>query len=255
MIRILGINSSPRIRESHALFDSHCAIMLQDLMEAIRDSHQDCHTEIVHLSRLNIHPCRGCFSDMETRCHFLCDCYDDDFEMIARKIMASDGVIFASPTYMFGMSSVLKRFFERWISFKAPPVPRAKSTKSLSECFDLVEQMADGTLHCVNPLQGKVGGVLVAGSELGQDNVAREIILILNLYGFILPPQCFIYHTGHSMQSMEEIRDSFYQNQWLFHAHENLAESIVKLIRLTKGRHWPEMPGVLSANTISRRKK
>ena len=66
--------------------------------------------------------------------------------------------------------------------------------------------MADGTLKASNPLQGKVGGIVVAGSELGQDNVAKEIMLILNLYGFILPPQCFIYHTGHSMQSLEEVR-------------------------------------------------
>jgi hypothetical protein len=63
-------------------------------------------------------------------------------------------------------------------------------------------------------------------------------MLILNLYGFILPPQCFVYHTGHSMQSMEEIRQSFYENQWLLHALENLAQSLVKLIRLTKGQQW-----------------
>jgi len=254
MIRILGINSSPRIRGSHSLYDSHCAIMLQDLMEAIREFNQDCCTEIIHLTRMNIHPCRGCFSDMETRCHFLCDCYDDDFEMIARKIIASDAIIFASPTYMFGMSSVLKQFFERWISFKAPPVPREKAGKSLDECFDLVKQMADGTLHFTNPLQGKVGGVVVAGSELGQDNVVKEIMLILNLYGFIFPPQCFIYHTGHSMQSMEEIRQNFYENQWLLNALENLAQSIVTMICLTKGQKWPEMPATLQTGATGQKK-
>jgi multimeric flavodoxin WrbA len=174
--------------------------------------------------------------------------------MIARKIIASDGIIFASPTYMFGMSSVLKQFFERWISFKAPPVPRDKATKSLNECFDLLEQMADGTLHFANPLQGKVGGVVVAGSELGQENVVKEIMLILNLFGFIFPPQGFIYHTGHSMQSMEEIRQSFYENQWLPNALENLAQSIVKMIRLTKGQKWPEMPATLQSGATRRKK-
>ena len=125
------------------------------------------------------------------------------------------------------MSSILKQFFERWISFKAPLVPSEKATKSLNECFDLVEKIADGSLKVSNPLQGKVGGIVVAGSELGQENVAKEIMLILNLYGFILPPQCFIYHTGHSMQSMEEVRHSFYENQWLLNALENQARSIV----------------------------
>ncbi len=245
MIRILGINSSPRIKGSHALYDSHCAIMLQDLLDAIGEFCSDCVTEVIHLSQLNIHPCRACFSDMETRCHFLCDCYDDDFNEVARKMIQSDGIIFASPTYMFSMAGTLKQFFERWISFKAPPVCREKATKSLNECYELLEQMADGALTCTNPLRGKVGGIVVAGSELGQENVAKEIMLILNLYGFILPPQCFIYHTGHSMQSMEDVRNGFYENQWLVHALENLALSVVQMIQITKGRKWPEMPKVL----------
>ena len=147
---------------------------------------------------------------------------------------------------MFGMAGILKLFFERWISFKAPPVPREKATKSPDECFELVEQMADGTITTPNPLQGKVGGIVVAGSELGQDNVAREIMLMLSLYGFILPPQCFVYHTGHSMQSLEEVRLCFHENQWLLHALENLALSMVQLIRLTKGQVWPRMPKVLT---------
>ena len=245
MIRILGINSSPRIKGSHAQYDSLCAIMLQDLLDAIRESCSDCVTEVIHLSQLNIHPCRACFSDMETRCHFLCDCYDDDFNQVARKMIQADGIVFASPTYMFGMAGTLKQFFERWISFKAPPVPREKATKSLNECYELLGQMADGTLVVTNPLQGKVGGIVVAGSELGQDNVAKEIMLILNLYGFILPPQCFIYQTGHSMQSLEDVRHGFYENQWLLHALENLALSMVQLVQITKGRKWPEMPKVL----------
>ena len=227
------------------MFDSLSTVMLQDVLAAAREVSSDCKTEMIHLGRMNINSCKGCFSDMETRCHYLCDCYDDDFPGIARKIIDADGVIFASPTYMFGMSSTLKRFFERWISFKTPPVDRERASKSLDECFDLLRQEAEGTLKTSNPLRGKVGGIVVAGSELGQENVAREIMLILNLYGFLLPPQSFIYHTGHSMQSMEEVRNGFYENQWLLNALENLARSIVDLIQLTQGHEWPGMPDVL----------
>jgi multimeric flavodoxin WrbA len=245
MINVLGIGSSPRASENHAMYDSLSTVMLQDLLDAVREVSDECSTQMIHLGRMNIHPCRGCFSDMETRCHFLCDCYDDDFYELARKMIQADGIIFATPTYMFGMSSILKQFFERWISFKAPPVLREKATKSLNECFDLVEKMADGSLKVSNPLQGKVGGIVVAGSELGQDSAAKEIMSILNLYGFILPPQCFIYHTGHSMQSLEEVRHGFYENQWLLNALENLARSMVQLIHLTKNHRWPEMGKVL----------
>jgi len=251
MIKLLGIGSSLRAGEHHAMYDSLSTVMLQDVLQAAREFSGDCATEMIHLGRMNIHPCKGCFSDMETRCHYLCDCYDDDFTAVAQKIIEADGVIFASPTYMFGMSSVLKRFFERWVSFKAPAIDRQRANKSLDECFDLLDQISKGTLKTHNPLQGKVGGIVVAGSELGQDNVAKEIMLILNLYGFILPPQAFIYHTGHSMQSMEEVRQGFYENQWLLNALENLARSIVQLVQLTKGRSWSEMPKVLHKDNLN----
>jgi hypothetical protein len=80
---------------------------------------------------------------------------------------------------------------------------------------------------------------------LGQDSVAKDIMMILNLYGFLLPPQAFIYHTGHSMQSMEEVRLGFYENRWLLHALENLARSIIQLVQLTNGRSWSQMPKIL----------
>ncbi|MBL6978151.1 MAG: flavodoxin family protein [Desulfobacteraceae bacterium] len=244
MSKILGIKSSLRERRGHALYDSISGVMLQGVLEKIKRI-SGFTTETINLAQLNLQPCRGCFSDMETRCHFLCDCYDDDFKMIAKKVMEADGVIFSTPTYMFGMSSVLKRFFERWISFKAPLIPEEEATKSLDECFELLDKLENGTLNASNPLQGKVGGVVVAGSELGQDNVAKEIMLILNLYGFILPPQCFIYHTGHSMQSLEDVRESFNKNQWLLMATENLARSMVQMIRLTAGQSWPQMEKIL----------
>jgi multimeric flavodoxin WrbA len=237
---ILGLESSPRRKHSHALFDSLSSIMLQGVLE-VAGEYEGVATERINLSSCRLHPCRGCFSDMETRCHFLCDCHEDDFKMIAAKIMAADAVIFATPTYMAGMSGVLKLFFERWISFKAPPVDTRTATKSLDECFDLLKQMAAGQLAPLNPLQGKIGAVVVAGSELGQASTVREIMYLLNSYGFILPPQCFLYHTGHSMQSLEDVRTCFYENRWLQMATDTLARSMVQLIRATKHLSWPHV--------------
>jgi multimeric flavodoxin WrbA len=242
---VIGISSSPRIKGRHALYDSLSAIMLQGVMEKIEEQ-KDFSTETIELCRYTIHSCRGCFSDMETRCHYLCDCFDDDFKAIAEKILVADAVIFASPTYMFGMSSMLKRFFERWVSFKMPPVDKGQVTKSFQECYDIFEKLYTGEISAKNPLAGKVGGIVVAGSELGQDNVIKEIMLILNLYGFIIPPNCFIYHTGHSMQSLEEVRACFYENKWVLSATQNLAESLTRMVRLTHGHAWPQMEKLMT---------
>jgi multimeric flavodoxin WrbA len=244
MGKILGIKSSLRERGEHAIYDSLSGVMLQGVMEKIVEI-SDFSLETINLARLNIHPCRGCFSDIETRCHYLCDCYDDDFRYVAEKVMEADGILFATPTYMFGMSSVLKRFFERWVSFKAAPIEQVKADKSAAECYGLIKDIVRGKIVLHNPLQGKVGGIVVSGSELGQDSVAKDIMLFLNLYGFILPPQCFIYHTGHSMQSLESVRESFYENQWLLMATENLARSMVQMVRLNQGQKWPQMDKVL----------
>ena len=237
---ILGLESSPRRKHSHALFDSLSGVMLQGILD-VAGEYDGVGTERINLNACRLYPCRGCFSDMETRCHFLCDCHDDDFKMIAGKVMAADAVIFATPTYMAGMSAVLKLFFERWISFKAPPVVARNATKSLDECFDLLKPLAADELQTINPLQGKVGAVVVAGSELGPASTAREIMYMLNSYGFILPPQCFLYHTGHSMQSLEDVRACFYENRWLQMATESLARSMVQLIRAIRHLSWPHV--------------
>ncbi len=240
MAEVLGIACSPRVKGSDSLYDSLSGIMLQGVLEKIEEvSNLTCET--VQLAKLNIRPCRGCFSDIETRCHYLCDCYDDDFKPVAEKILAADAVVFATPTYMFGTPGVLKNFLERWISFKSPPVDRKSATKSFDECYDIFDKLYSGEITATNPLAGKVGAMVIAGSELGQDHVARELMLILNLYGFVLPPQCFVYHTGHSMQSLEDVRDCFYQNTWLANAAEKLAKSLALTVKLVKGVEWPGM--------------
>ena len=244
MSHVIGLGSSPRVKNSHSLDDSISGIMLQGVLDKIREI-SDYTTQTINLSGLTIHPCRGCFSDMETRCHYLCDCFDDDFKYLAQKIIEARAVVLATPTYMFGLSGRLKVFLERWISFKAPPIDQDRADKSLDECFDLLDDMARGRISVKNPLQGKIGGIVVAGSELGQDNIIKELMLIMNLYGFILPPQCFIYHTGHSMQSLFQVRETFFQNKWLLLATENMARGMVQMMRLTEGQTWPQMDKII----------
>jgi multimeric flavodoxin WrbA len=241
---VLGIECSLRNRREHSLFEPLSGVMLQGVLDVVREI-SDFRTDTLRLGELTIFPCRGCFSDVETRCHFLCDCYEDDFRRAATAVMEADVVLFSTPTYLFGMSSVLKRFLERWVSLKAPRVDAARSTKNLDECFEILQGIEDDRIVVRNPLQGKVGAVLVAGSELGQDSVIRELLLILNLHGFVIPPQGFLYHTGHSMQSMEDVRESFYRNTWLLEATRNLGHSLVQMARLTRGAEWPEMPALL----------
>jgi multimeric flavodoxin WrbA len=75
------------------------------------ESFDDVHGEIIVLSDYNIGVCRGCktcFDRGEERCPL-----KDDRDVLIEKMMASDGVVFASPNYSFQVSAVMKIFLDR----------------------------------------------------------------------------------------------------------------------------------------------
>lgn len=71
----------------------------------------DIEVEIVRLSDYQIQICKGCqvcFEKGEEYCPL-----KDDRDVLIEKMMASDGVVFASPNYSFHVSALLKAFLDR----------------------------------------------------------------------------------------------------------------------------------------------
>ncbi len=74
-------------------------------------SYGDVRGEIVVLSDYDIGVCRGCKNCTnrgEERCPL-----EDDRDVLIGKMMASDGVVFASPNYSFQVSAIMKIFLDR----------------------------------------------------------------------------------------------------------------------------------------------
>lgn len=72
----------------------------------------DVEFEYVFLKDLHLEPCRGCgvcLDKGEDRCPL-----KDDRAMLEGKIEAADGVVFASPTYTFNVTGLMKNFFDRF---------------------------------------------------------------------------------------------------------------------------------------------
>jgi multimeric flavodoxin WrbA len=72
----------------------------------------DFETEIVVLSDYQLGICRGCqmcFNKGEEFCPL-----KDDRDVLFAKMMASDGVIFATPNYVWDMSGIMKVFLDRF---------------------------------------------------------------------------------------------------------------------------------------------
>jgi multimeric flavodoxin WrbA len=72
----------------------------------------DVEYEIVPLSKYNLGVCRGCYQCFEKGEEF-CP-LNDDRDILMDKIMASDGVVFATPNYSFQLSGLMKIFLDRF---------------------------------------------------------------------------------------------------------------------------------------------
>lgn len=105
-MNILVLNGSPRMERSNTLRITNA------FLEGFPD---DCNTEIVHLYKLNIKPCLGCFSCW-TKTPGNC-VINDDMQILYKKIENADVIIESFPLYFFGMPSGFKAVVDRCLPF------------------------------------------------------------------------------------------------------------------------------------------
>ena len=71
--------------------------------------------EVVDTAHSNIHPCTGCI-----HCGYEGPCVQkDDVEMIRKKILSADMIVFVTPLYYYGMSAQLKTMIDRFCAFNS----------------------------------------------------------------------------------------------------------------------------------------
>ena len=71
--------------------------------------------EVMDVCHAYIHPCIGC-----VKCGYEGPCVQkDDVEMIRKKLLASDMVVFATPLYYYGMSAQLKTVVDRFCAYNS----------------------------------------------------------------------------------------------------------------------------------------
>ena len=84
--------------------------------EFIRGAEEAGHScEVVDVAHANIHPCTGCVA-----CGYEGPCVQkDDVEIIRKKLLSTDMVVFATPLYYYGMSAQLKTLVDRFCAFNS----------------------------------------------------------------------------------------------------------------------------------------
>ena len=86
--------------------------------------------EYLYLSEQAVEPClgcRACFDRGEARCP-----RKDDLPMIAQKLLAADGVIFATPSYVCSLSGYMKNLLDRLAYFCHRPAFHGKAALVVS---------------------------------------------------------------------------------------------------------------------------
>jgi len=107
-------------------------------------------TTVFCLGDLDIAPCRGC--DV---CHRVGSCaIKDDFQTVLQAMLEADGIVLASPNYIFSVSAQMKALFDR--------------------CCGAVHLMA---------LRGKYAAALVTSGGGGCDEVEQYILRFLRMTG------------------------------------------------------------------------
>lgn len=102
-MKILAIIGSPRKGNTYKI--------VQQIEEGIKRCGDDVDFEYLFIKDAHIEPCRGCFACVSKGEQF-CPIKDERIEIV-EKMSAADGVIFASPGYVFNVSALMKNFIDR----------------------------------------------------------------------------------------------------------------------------------------------
>lgn len=120
-MNIIVFTGSPRKKDSYRIIKTIESEMAKDA---------DVRFEFIHLNELNIHDCTGCmqcFRKGEEFCPV-----EDDIAHISEKLIAADGIIFASPVYAQQISGMMKRAVDRLSYMFHRPMLVAKPALTLA---------------------------------------------------------------------------------------------------------------------------
>ena len=134
---------------------------------------------------------------------------EDDWPGLVTKIKAADVVLFCTPVWWGGRSSLMQRVIER---------------------FDALDEEYSATGR--SAIKGKVAGIVITGSEDGALSVMGSIMMVLSWMGFTLPPECAAYWVGEVGQPTSQDRDKRRRNMATLHMAKGLAQNLVYYARL-----------------------
>ncbi|HEY6022031.1 MAG TPA: NAD(P)H-dependent oxidoreductase [Candidatus Paceibacterota bacterium] len=140
----------------------------------------------------------------------------DEWPSIVGQLKAADIVIFATPIWWGGRSSLMQRVIERM--------------DALDE-----EYLASGRSALLN----KVAGVVITGSEDGAQATLAGLMEVLTFMNFTLPPQCCTYWVGEVGQDSKTDAERRRTNKAVDHMAQQTARGLLYYATLLRQHPMP----------------
>lgn len=153
-ILILGVNGSPNKT-------GRVAGMLKRAMAAAK--RRGARTKLINLCDYKILPHSG---KLDRKIYI--EKTKDDMPKLQKLVLEADGIIFATPSHWFNMSSLMKLFLDRLTSLE----------------------------HYNFLMEGKVAGFITYGPQGGALNAAMMLTMTANHMGMAIPPYAAIFDEG-----------------------------------------------------------
>jgi multimeric flavodoxin WrbA len=134
---------------------------------------------------------------------------DDEWPTIVEQIKKAHIVIFATPIWWGGRSSLMQRIIERMDAFDEEYIEGGRSA-----------------------LLNKVAGVVITGSEDGAQATLASIMEVLTFMNFTLPPQCCTYWVGEVGQDPKTDSVRRHANKAVGQMAAHTAKNLVSVARI-----------------------
>ncbi len=177
MIRVLGINGSPRKYGNTYKLLSIALLAAKELGAEV---------SAIDLYDYEIKPCLGCLSDKPEACGYPC-IIEDDMKGLYDEVLRSDALVIATPIYWYGPSGQVKNFIDR---------------------LTALENMIHHSGY--SWAEGKVVGVIAVGNDGGGVHAVSSLLAALVAMGFLVPPWGFTYYASKENveKDLETLRDA-----------------------------------------------
>lgn len=194
-LTVLVLNASLKHGDAPSNTEEVALMVIEEMKK-----HATIESEVVRLSDKNIPVGLG-FKESD----------DDQWPGIVEKIQKADVIIFATPIWWGGRSSLMQRVIERMDAFDEAVIAGGRAV-----------------------LLNKVAGIVITGSEDGAQSVLAGMMEVLSFLNFTLPPQCCTYWVGEVGEDPKTDADRRRKNKAVAHMAANTGYNLVQSAQLLK---------------------